>query len=151
MKRIVAFVSPMSHRKSQPAADAREPAGQQPNPDAGGRLPSGRPGDNSEFKVEAFLSEGQARRIVASLLQRDVHAGIDSIIDDLLNVGLSLADADACDLYQQIVVAVERKLITRVYAECGRVKTKTSARLGINRNTLHKKLQHYQILDDDHE
>jgi DNA-binding protein Fis len=87
---------------------------------------------------------------VASLLNRDAGSKIDSLIDDLLNTGLELAGPEASDLYQRIVLAVERQLLSRVYAECDHVKTRTSARLGINRNTLHKKLQQHHLLGDDH-
>jgi DNA-binding protein Fis len=44
---------------------------------------------------------------------------------------------------------VERRLISQVYSACNRVKTKTAARLGIDRNTLHKKLRQYKLVRDD--
>ena len=40
---------------------------------------------------------------------------------------------------------MERELIAQVLAECGGVQTKAAARLGINRNTLHKKLKEYGL------
>jgi two-component system, NtrC family, response regulator AtoC len=43
-------------------------------------------------------------------------------------------------LHQQVVGAVERALIEQVMAECDDVQVKAAQRLGINRNTLHKKL-----------
>ena len=40
---------------------------------------------------------------------------------------------------------MERELIAQVMAACDNVQTKAAARLGINRNTLHKKLEEYQL------
>jgi len=40
---------------------------------------------------------------------------------------------------------VERELIVQVLAGCNQIQTKTATRLGINRNTLHKKLKDYGI------
>ena len=40
---------------------------------------------------------------------------------------------------------MERELIEQVLASCERVQIKAAARLGINRNTLHKKLTEYRI------
>ena len=40
---------------------------------------------------------------------------------------------------------MERELIQQVLQTCDRVQIKAAARLGINRNTLHKKLSEYRI------
>ena len=40
---------------------------------------------------------------------------------------------------------VERELIAQVMLSCNNVQTKAAARLGINRNTLHKKLKEYRL------
>ena len=51
----------------------------------------------------------------------------------------------ANDLHDRIVGQVERELIQQVLQACERVQIKAAARLGINRNTLHKKLSEYRI------
>ena len=51
----------------------------------------------------------------------------------------------ANDLYDRIVGRVERELIQQVLQTCDRVQIKAAARLGINRNTLHKKLSEYRL------
>ncbi|MCS6975608.1 MAG: sigma-54 dependent transcriptional regulator [Gemmatales bacterium] len=51
-------------------------------------------------------------------------------------------------VYQHLVGSVERELIEQVLQECGNVQIKAAARLGINRNTLHKKLLEYGISDE---
>jgi len=40
---------------------------------------------------------------------------------------------------------VERELIAQVMVECDGVQVKAATRLGINRNTLHKKLKDYDL------
>jgi hypothetical protein len=44
---------------------------------------------------------------------------------------------------------VERELIQQVLQSCDRVQIKAASRLGINRNTLHKKLSDYRLEDGD--
>jgi DNA-binding NtrC family response regulator len=51
------------------------------------------------------------------------------------------------ELAERIVGAVERELIEQVLHECEQVNIKAAQRLGMNRNTLHKKIQEYQIGD----
>ncbi|MCA9093517.1 MAG: sigma-54-dependent Fis family transcriptional regulator, partial [Planctomycetaceae bacterium] len=48
-------------------------------------------------------------------------------------------------LYDQVVSMVEKELIDQVLKSCQGVQTKASGRLGINRNTLHKKIADYQL------
>ena len=55
--------------------------------------------------------------------------------------------ARANDLHDRIVGRVERELIQQVLQACDRVQIKAAARLGINRNTLHKKLAEFRIDD----
>ncbi len=43
---------------------------------------------------------------------------------------------------------VERELILQVLQQTGYVQTKAASRLGINRNTLHKKMKEYGIDDN---
>ena len=45
------------------------------------------------------------------------------------------------NLYEQVIERVERELISHVLERCQGVRIKAAALLGINRNTLHKKLQ----------
>ena len=57
----------------------------------------------------------------------------------------SLSDPDSQSLYSDVVNQVERELIAQVMASCNQVRTKAATRLGINRNTLHKKLKEYNL------
>jgi DNA-binding NtrC family response regulator len=64
---------------------------------------------------------------------------------DLVRQGIRAAGPGANDLYDRIVGQVERELIQQVLQSCDRVQIKAAARLGINRNTLHKKLAEYRL------
>ena len=53
------------------------------------------------------------------------------------------------NLHAKIVNRVERELIVQVMASCESVQTKAATKLGINRNTLHKKLKEYGLAGDE--
>ncbi|MBU6276676.1 MAG: sigma-54-dependent Fis family transcriptional regulator, partial [Planctomycetes bacterium] len=65
---------------------------------------------------------------------------LDSLARELVEQGLTNAAPDDDTLFERIVSRVERELITQMLAACGGVQLKAAARLGINRNTLRKKL-----------
>ncbi len=52
-------------------------------------------------------------------------------------------------VYQLVIDQIETALIERALAKCGGVKTKTADFLGINRNTLNKKVKDLGIISDD--
>ena len=68
---------------------------------------------------------------------------------ELVRQGISAAGPNANDLHDRIVGRVERELIQQVLQTCDRVQIKAAARLGINRNTLHKKLAEYRLDESD--
>ena len=68
-----------------------------------------------------------------------------SLTQDLVQFGLGAAGDNSDNLHSQIVNRVERELISQVMAACDDVQIKAAARLGINRNTLHKKLKEYKL------
>jgi DNA-binding NtrC family response regulator len=70
---------------------------------------------------------------------------------ELVRQGISTAGPTANDLYGRIVGQVERELIQQVLQSCDRVQIKAASRLGINRNTLHKKLSEYRLDEGDSE
>jgi DNA-binding protein Fis len=107
-----------------------------------------RPG---ELKVEAVLSDHDAERILSIIVACKVETSEKQFVTHLVEQELALAGPHANDLWQRIVTGVERKLISQVYSDCAGVKTRAAARLGIDRNTLHKKLRQYDLLDDEPE
>jgi DNA-binding protein Fis len=68
-----------------------------------------------------------------------------AMTSELVRQGLAAAGPGATNLYDRVVGQVERELIGQVLASCDRVQIKAAARLGINRNTLHKKLAEFKI------
>jgi Nif-specific regulatory protein len=67
---------------------------------------------------------------------------LQSLIEQLVRAGIqTLPDGT---LSERIVDAVERELIEQVLISCGRVQVTAAKRLGINRNTLHKKVSDYE-------
>ncbi len=75
------------------------------------------------------------------------HRGVDleTLAAELIEQGITSAGSQADNLHATIVNRVERELIAQVMAACDNVQTKAAARLGINRNTLHKKLKEYEL------
>ncbi len=69
----------------------------------------------------------------------------DSLAEELVEVGLNGVDESADNLHGRIVDHVEREVIAQVMSRCDHVQIKAAARLGINRNTLHKKLIQYGL------
>jgi Fis family transcriptional regulator len=51
----------------------------------------------------------------------------------------------ACDLYNMVMNCVEKPLVEMVLAQVGGNQSRASAMLGINRNTLRKKMTQYGI------
>jgi DNA-binding protein Fis len=128
MKRLVVLITPM--------IEAGTPTEPPANADAG------------VTRMEAVLSDNDAERILAMVTSCNASAPDQRFAAHLVEQELALAGPHAHDLWQRIVSGVERKLISRVYDDCDRVKTRAAARLGIDRNTLHKKLRQYELIDD---
>jgi len=72
-------------------------------------------------------------------------ADMETLACELVQQGISTAGPQENSLHTKIVNRVERELIVQVMADCKNVQIKAAARLGINRNTLHKKLKEYQL------
>jgi transcriptional regulator with PAS, ATPase and Fis domain len=64
---------------------------------------------------------------------------------DVVQLGLASLDSEESGLHGHIVNSVERELIAQVMRACNNIQTKAATRLGINRNTLHKKLKEYDL------
>ncbi|MFP6586566.1 MAG: sigma-54 dependent transcriptional regulator [Pirellulaceae bacterium] len=82
---------------------------------------------------EQLSADGDASEDLAGLSFRTVQQGL-----------RELADKDG-NLYNEIVDRIERELIQQVLAACGGTRTKAAIQLGINRNTLHKKIKDLRI------
>ena len=84
------------------------------------------------------VTDGKPRRIGRA-------ADPAALAAELVRRGIETAGPDADNLHAAVVDRVERELIAQVLAACDGVRVKAADRLGINRNTLHKKLKDYGL------
>ena len=73
---------------------------------------------------------------------------VETLTFELVQQGLVTAGPQEDNLHTKIVNRVERELIVQVMTSCDNVQTKAATKLGINRNTLHKKLKEYGIEEE---
>jgi len=99
------------------------------------------PGDEltCDLLPEAVLG-GKPRRI-----GRNRAGDLETVAAELVEQGIETAGPSAENLHAMVVNRVERELIAQVMAACDNVQIKAAERLGINRNTLHKKLKEYGL------
>jgi transcriptional regulator with PAS, ATPase and Fis domain len=98
------------------------------------------PGDELSYELlpPAVTTGRQPRAIGAPL-------DFAALTEELVHRGLGDAGHQADDVHSRIVDRVEREVIAQVLQECAGVQIKAASRLGINRNTLHKKLKQYGL------
>jgi len=70
---------------------------------------------------------------------------ISSMVRRIVVRGMSRSGPGGGDIHASIVESVEREVIAQVLESCGGVQTKAATWLGINRNTLHKKIKDYGL------
>lgn len=73
------------------------------------------------------------------------NADFESLTREVIVRGLGEAGEDGEGVHGMIVERVEKELIAQVLAACGGVQIKAAAKLGMNRNTLHKKIKEYGL------
>lgn len=76
---------------------------------------------------------------------------LESLTYELVQQGLVTSTPNEVNLHSKVVDRVEKELIVQVLSACDGVQIKAAAKLGINRNTLHKKLKDYGIEDNGKE
>ena len=78
-------------------------------------------------------------------LSRSRSGGLKTLCSELVTLGLLEAGEESIDVHERVVSLVERELILQVLKTCQGTQTKAATRLGINRNTLHKKISDYGL------
>jgi DNA-binding NtrC family response regulator len=68
-----------------------------------------------------------------------------ALIREFVYNRLSKAEEEDQDLHKQIVEPVEKELLQQILQNCNQTQTKAATRLGINRNTLYKKMVEYGL------
>jgi DNA-binding NtrC family response regulator len=98
------------------------------------------PGD--ELLPELLPETVQGRK--PRRIGRHRNVDLETLASELVEFGVS-SGANEENLHAKIVNRVERELIAQIMLACDNVQIRAAARLGINRNTLHKKLEEYQL------
>jgi DNA-binding NtrC family response regulator len=99
------------------------------------------PGDELTLDLLPEIAQGRRPRRKGPA----AGANLEQLAEELVQHGLESLGAQETNLHEKIVNRVERELIAQVMESCEGVQVKAAARLGINRNTLHKKLKDYQL------
>jgi DNA-binding NtrC family response regulator len=86
------------------------------------------------------IPRGPARRLRPAGVRGNE---LPALIQQLVRAGIQGSSSEDGRLYERLVGGVERELIEQVMQLCDSVQVKAAARLGINRNTLHKKLREW--------
>jgi len=98
------------------------------------------PGDELAYNLlPAVVTTGRQPRAIGAPLD------FVALTEELVHRGLGDAGTEVGDVHSRIVDRVEREVIAQVLQECAGVQIKAASRLGINRNTLHKKLKQYGL------
>lgn len=140
MKRVIVQILPAD----SPNSESPEPANGAPV--VKGNCHESDPG----VRLEAVVSHERARIVVDTVLNTDVTNGANSSdrIIDLL-VERELASDDSGQVFHRLISSVERALLEHAFAECDHIQTRTADRLGVNRNTIHKKLLKHDLIQPD--
>lgn len=105
---------------------------------------------NACLSIEVRLSAARAQLLVDLLLELEREeqqgSGAEELIATLLRNQLKGSDHLAGELFDKVISNVEKVVIRHAYESCNRVQTRTAEHLGIDRNTLHKKLRRYNLL-----
>ena len=70
---------------------------------------------------------------------------LETMCSELVTLGITEAGEDSNEVHDKVVSLIERELILQVLRSCQGIQTKAATRLGINRNTLHKKIEDYRL------
>ena len=95
--------------------------------------------------LDLDLFPPHVRGLAPVRVARQKSRSLDSLCSELVTRGiLEAGDLDG-NLHDRVVSLVEKELLTQVLKTCQGVQTKAATRLGINRNTLHKKIEDYGL------
>ena len=97
--------------------------------------------DRGPLNLELATPPGRAGRRLRPTGSRGYDLA--GLIQQLVRVGIQTLPAEDGKLFDRLVGGVERELIEQVMQLCDNVQVKAASRLGINRNTLHKKISEF--------
>jgi len=99
--------------------------------------------ETDEFTIDLVPEVVRERRGASEETQL-TGADFETLIQEVVKKGILEAGA-AEDLHERIVNRMEKELILQVMEQTGGVQTKAASKMGINRNTLHKKLKEFGL------
>lgn len=85
---------------------------------------------------------GTASQAQSAVFRPTDEAGL---IREFVSAAIARADRNATDLHDQIVNPVEKELLVQIMQQTGGVQIRAAERMGINRNTLYKKLKEHGL------
>ncbi len=97
-----------------------------------------------EIPCESLSSRFRSRLSFADLVVEVIEKGL----TEQAELAQQESRGESDHLYERILEPIERELIRQVYKDCRYVRIHTANRLGINRNTLYKKLSDYELESD---
>jgi DNA-binding NtrC family response regulator len=99
----------------------------------------------SSNEITADLLPAHVRGLAPVRIGRRASEDLESLCSDLVSRRLAQIGEDSTDVYNTVMNVVEKELLLQVLRQSQGVQTKTAARLGINRNTLHKKIEDHSL------
>jgi len=99
----------------------------------------------NDQKLTLDLLPGHVRGMSPIRVGRKSGRDLDDLCTEFVNAAISQSTDN---IYQSVVSMVEKELISQVLKSSQGVQTRTATKLGINRNTLHKKIDEYGLEEE---
>ena len=96
-------------------------------------------------EITADLLPPHVRGLAPVRIGRRASEDLESLCTDLVSRRLAQLGEESVDVYNQVMNVVEKELLLQVLRQSQGVQTRTATRLGINRNTLHKKIEDHKL------
>jgi DNA-binding NtrC family response regulator len=94
-----------------------------------------------ELTADLVRPAGHAELLRIGMRKGGQRGDLHGLIQQLVQMALQTIPAESGELYRRVIKGVERELIEQVLGQSNGVHIKAAERLGINRNTLHKKVE----------
>jgi DNA-binding NtrC family response regulator len=98
--------------------------------------------EGDEFRAD--LLPPHVRGLAPMRIGRQKSGGIEKVAEELVTLGVAQYAVEGKP-YERVMSLVERELLVQMLRQCQGVQIKAAERLGINRNTLHKKVEEYGL------
>jgi len=99
----------------------------------------------TDERMTLDLLPGHVKGLSPVRVGRKSDRGLEDLCAEFVNSSLGQTQDN---IYQSVVSMVEKELIAQVLKASQGVQTRTASKLGINRNTLHKKIEEYGLEED---